>query len=94
MRFNKMVLMNISLALVLVLGLSGCTIILQKGRRTDIEKILFSWLPVVTPRILSLIGESCLITHFFCLPGGTFSEKISPFDDLMADSQRSPFRKT
>jgi len=39
MRFNKMVLMNISLALVLVLGLSGCTIILQKGRRTDIEKI-------------------------------------------------------
>jgi chemotaxis protein MotB len=39
MRSNKMVLMNISLALVLVLGLSGCTIILQKGRRTDIEKI-------------------------------------------------------
>jgi chemotaxis protein MotB len=39
MRSNKAVLMNISLALVLVLGLSGCTIILQKGRRTDIEKI-------------------------------------------------------
>jgi len=31
--------MNVSLALVLTLGLSGCTIILQKGRRTDIEKI-------------------------------------------------------
>ena len=31
--------MNISLVLVLALGLSGCTVILQKGRRTDIEKI-------------------------------------------------------
>ena len=39
MRSNKVVLMNISLVLVLALGLSGCTIILQKGRRTDIEKI-------------------------------------------------------
>jgi len=39
MSFNRVVLMNISLALVLTLGLSGCTIILQKGRRTDIEKI-------------------------------------------------------
>jgi len=39
MRSNKAVLMNISLVLVLALGLSGCTIILQKGRRTDIEKI-------------------------------------------------------
>jgi len=39
MHFNKAVLMNISLALALVLGFSGCTIILQKGRRTDIEKI-------------------------------------------------------
>ena len=39
MRSNKMILMNISLALVLVLGFSGCTVILQKGRRTDIEKI-------------------------------------------------------
>jgi len=39
MRTNKVFLMNISLVLVLVLGLSGCTIILQKGRRTDIEKI-------------------------------------------------------
>ena len=39
MRSNKAVLMNISFILVLALGLSGCTIILQKGRRTDIEKI-------------------------------------------------------
>jgi len=39
MRSNKVILMNISLALVFVLGLSGCTVILQKGRRTDIEKI-------------------------------------------------------
>lgn len=39
MRSNKAVLMNISLVLALALGLSGCTIILQKGRRTDIEKI-------------------------------------------------------
>jgi len=39
MRTNKVVLMNISLALVFALGLSGCTVILQKGRRTDIEKI-------------------------------------------------------
>jgi chemotaxis protein MotB len=31
--------MNISLVLVLALGFSGCTVILQKGRRTDIEKI-------------------------------------------------------
>ena len=39
MHSNKAVLMNISLVLVLALGLSGCTIIFQKGRRTDIEKI-------------------------------------------------------
>ena len=39
MRSNKAVLLNISLVLVLALGLSGCTVILQKGRRTDIEKI-------------------------------------------------------
>jgi len=39
MRTNKAVLMNVSLVLVLALGFSGCTIILQKGRRTDIEKI-------------------------------------------------------
>ena len=36
---KRVVLMNISLVLVLALGFSGCTIILQKGRRTDIEKI-------------------------------------------------------
>jgi chemotaxis protein MotB len=39
MHSNKVFLMNISLVLVLALGLSGCTIILQKGRRADIEKI-------------------------------------------------------
>src|ERR1035437_9721545 len=36
---KRAVLLNISLVLVIALGLSGCTIILQKGRRTDIEKI-------------------------------------------------------
>jgi chemotaxis protein MotB len=36
---KKVILTNISLVLVLALGFSGCTIILQKGRRTDIEKI-------------------------------------------------------
>ena len=39
MRSNKVIMMNISFVLVLALGFSGCTIILQKGRRTDIEKI-------------------------------------------------------
>ncbi|MDE2028697.1 MAG: OmpA family protein [Candidatus Omnitrophica bacterium] len=39
MRAYKVLFMNISLALVFALGLSGCTIILQKGRRMDIEKI-------------------------------------------------------
>ena len=39
MRSNKAVLINISLMMILALGLSGCTIIFQKGRRTDIEKI-------------------------------------------------------
>ena len=39
MRPNKAVLMNITLILILALGVSGCTIIFQKGRRTDIEKI-------------------------------------------------------
>src|ERR1039458_36075 len=39
MRSNKVILMNISLVLALALGLTGCTVILQKGRRTDIEKI-------------------------------------------------------
>ena len=36
---HKVFLLNISLVLVLAFGLSGCTLILQKGRRTDIEKI-------------------------------------------------------
>ncbi len=39
MHSNKAVLMNISLVLVLAFVFSGCTIIPQKGRRTDIEKI-------------------------------------------------------
>lgn len=39
MRSSKVFLFNISMILALTLGLSGCTIILQKGRRTDIEKI-------------------------------------------------------
>jgi chemotaxis protein MotB len=39
MRPNQAILMNISLSLVLIFGLSGCTVIFQKGRRTDIEKI-------------------------------------------------------
>jgi len=39
MRCQKAVVMNITLVLVLALGLSGCTVIFQKGRRTDIEKI-------------------------------------------------------
>jgi len=39
MRFQKAVLMSMTLVLALTLGLSGCTIIFQKGRRTDIEKI-------------------------------------------------------
>jgi chemotaxis protein MotB len=36
---RKAVFMNATLALAMVMGFSGCTIILQKGRRTDIEKI-------------------------------------------------------
>jgi len=39
MRCPKAVLMNIVIVLALTLGLSGCTVIFQKGRRTDIEKI-------------------------------------------------------
>jgi chemotaxis protein MotB len=38
MRYCKMFI-GICLALVLTVGLSGCTVIFQKGRRTDIEKI-------------------------------------------------------
>ena len=39
MRANKVFFLNILMAVVLAVGLSGCTVILQKGRRTDIEKI-------------------------------------------------------
>ena len=39
MRSNTSVVMNMALVLVLALGVSGCTVIFQKGRRTDIEKI-------------------------------------------------------
>ncbi|MBF0503920.1 MAG: OmpA family protein [Candidatus Omnitrophica bacterium] len=39
MRGQKAILMNFTLVLALTLGLSGCTVIFQKGRRTDIEKI-------------------------------------------------------
>lgn len=39
MSSKKAVVLNISLVLVIALGFSGCTVILQKGRRTDIEKI-------------------------------------------------------
>jgi chemotaxis protein MotB len=37
MRYSK--ILSLFLALVIVAGLSGCTVIFQKGRRTDIEKI-------------------------------------------------------
>ncbi len=39
MRTFKLSFTTFVLALVAILGLSGCTIIFQKGRRTDIEKI-------------------------------------------------------
>ncbi len=39
MGFSKAILLNLSLMMVLVLGLSGCTVVFQKGRRTDFEKI-------------------------------------------------------
>lgn len=39
MRFPKAIFINLSLVMILMLGLSGCTVIFQKGRRTDIEKI-------------------------------------------------------
>ena len=39
MRHMKMVLMNILIVMFLTVGLSGCTVIFQKGRRTDVEKI-------------------------------------------------------
>jgi chemotaxis protein MotB len=36
---RKMLFLNVVLALIFAVGLSGCTVIFQKGRRTDIEKI-------------------------------------------------------
>ncbi len=39
MRAFKVMFSTFVLALVAIMGLSGCTIIFQKGRRTDIEKI-------------------------------------------------------
>lgn len=39
MRAFKLMSTTFILALVAVMGLSGCTVIFQKGRRTDIEKI-------------------------------------------------------
>ncbi len=39
MRYGKTIFMNIILALIFAVGLSGCTVIFQKGRRTDVEKI-------------------------------------------------------
>jgi chemotaxis protein MotB len=39
MRAFKVMFTTFVLALVAIMGLSGCTVIFQKGRRTDIEKI-------------------------------------------------------
>lgn len=39
MSYHKSFILNMTVVLALAVGLSGCTIILQKGRRTDIEKI-------------------------------------------------------
>ncbi len=39
MRAFKVMFATFVLALVAIMGLSGCTVIFQKGRRTDIEKI-------------------------------------------------------
>jgi chemotaxis protein MotB len=39
MRSFKVIFTTFVLALVAIMGLSGCTVIFQKGRRTDIEKI-------------------------------------------------------
>ena len=39
MFFSKLFMFNLSLVVALSIGLSGCTMIFQKGRRTDIEKI-------------------------------------------------------
>ncbi len=39
MRHFKMLFLNILVITFLTVGLSGCTVIFQKGRRTDVEKI-------------------------------------------------------
>ncbi len=39
MRYSKVLSVNILVVLIAAIGLSGCTVIFQKGRRTDIEKI-------------------------------------------------------
>ena len=39
MRYGKILWGNVLMALILAVGLSGCTVIFQKGRRTDVEKI-------------------------------------------------------
>jgi len=39
MRTYKLMFTTMVLALIAIFGLSGCTVIFQKGRRTDIEKI-------------------------------------------------------
>ena len=39
MRYGKMFFTHVVIALLFAVGLSGCTVIFQKGRRTDIEKI-------------------------------------------------------
>jgi chemotaxis protein MotB len=39
MRAFKVIFTTFTLALVVIMGLSGCTVVFQKGRRTDIEKI-------------------------------------------------------
>ena len=39
MRYGKILWMNVFVVLMLAVGLSGCTVIFLKGRRTDVEKI-------------------------------------------------------
>ena len=39
MRYGKMLWGNVFMALILAVGLSACTVIFQKGRRTDVERI-------------------------------------------------------
>ncbi len=39
MRISKQLFVNIVFALIFSVGLTGCTVIFQKGRRTDVERI-------------------------------------------------------